>query len=57
MSTVVIRKNDIEVNHTDWGSLQWLVTGQAGSSDSMTIRPRNLQARPGKPTAPSSELR
>lgn len=37
MGTVVVRKNDVEVNNTDWGSLQWLVTGQAGSSEHMTV--------------------
>ena len=37
MSTVIVRKTDVEVNQTDWGSLQWLVTGQAGTSENMTL--------------------
>jgi len=37
MSNNVIHATDIEPVHTAWGSLQWLVSGQAGSSQYMTV--------------------
>ncbi len=33
----VIRNSDVEVINTEWGSLQWLVSGAAGSSKNMTL--------------------
>ena len=37
MKTLVIRAADIPVHSEDWGTLQWLVSAAAGSSDSMTL--------------------
>jgi quercetin dioxygenase-like cupin family protein len=37
MSPSVVRKNDVQVQETEWGSLQWLVSAENGASEHMTI--------------------
>lgn len=37
MKTHVIRSNSIKVEQTPWGSLQWLVSGAAGTSQNLTF--------------------
>lgn len=45
MKTHVIRKDAVEEVKTDWGSLQWLVCGEAGTSERMTFG--RVTIRPG----------
>jgi quercetin dioxygenase-like cupin family protein len=33
----VVRGQEVPVNHTPWGSLQWLVAGASGTSHHMTL--------------------
>lgn len=37
MSNSFIENNAVEITKTDWGSLQWLITGKAGTSETMTV--------------------
>jgi quercetin dioxygenase-like cupin family protein len=35
--SVVVRNNEIKVHKEIWGTLQWLVNGSEGTSDTMTL--------------------
>ena len=37
MKAHVIHKEDVPVQNAEWGTLQWLVTGAAGTSKHMTL--------------------
>ena len=37
MSPSVIRKNDVQIQETEWGSQQWLVSAESGASQQMTL--------------------
>jgi len=46
----VVRKDDIEVIKTSWGSLQWLVSGNNGASEKMTLG--RVTFKPGQSNPP-----
>jgi quercetin dioxygenase-like cupin family protein len=46
MESTVVLKNDMPVQITDWGTLQWLVSGESGTSKSMTLG--RVMIKPGK---------
>ncbi len=50
MRTQVIRGESTEVTETPWGSLQWLVSGAAGTSQHMTFG--RVTLRPGQSNPP-----
>ena len=50
MKTRVIRREDVTPTQTDWGTLQWLVSGAAGTSDAMTFGRVTLKSGCANPT-------
>ena len=46
----VTRGRDVAVNETSWGSLQWLVGRQTGTSGSMTLGRVTIRPGMGNPT-------
>ncbi len=49
MKATVIRKNEVSVTETDWGSLQWLVSEQSAPGTHMTLG--RVTFKPGESNA------
>lgn len=49
MSNLFISNDSVDITKTDWGSLQWVVTGKAGSSETMTVGRVTFKPQMGNP--------
>ena len=49
MKTHVVKNDSIEIEQAPWGSLQWLVSGQAGTSEHMTFGVVKFKPGEGNP--------